>query len=192
MLSDVNEFHLVFKALQFSADKHRHQRRKDKDKSPYINHPIDVAELLWGVGQVRDVQVIIAGILHDTLEDTETTADEIRTAFGETVLSFVQEVTDDKSLPKEMRKRHQIEHAPHKSIGAKQIKLADKISNIRDLACSPPANWPLQRRRDYLTWAEQVVAGLRGANPELENHFDQMIEIARIKVEESSAFIESE
>lgn len=192
MLSDLNEFHLVFKALQFSADKHRHQRRKDSDQSPYINHPIDVAELLWGIGQVREVQIIVAGILHDTLEDTQTTPDEIEIAFGETVLSLVKEVTDDGDLPKEVRKRLQIENAPHKSIGAKQIKLADKISNIRDLAYRPPSHWPLQRRRDYLTWAEQVVAGLRGANLELENHFDQIIEIARIKVNESTTHNESE
>jgi len=184
MIFDTDDFHLIFKALRFSADKHRHQRRKDKDESPYINHPIDVAELLWGIGRVRDVQIVVAGILHDTLEDTETTADEIRIAFGESVLSLVQEVTDDKSLPKEIRKRLQVEHASHKSIGAKQIKLADKISNVRDIANSPPSSWSLLRKQDYLNWAEQVVAGLRGANFELENHFDQILEIAKIKIKE--------
>src|SRR6266568_91129 len=124
----------ILKALSFSAKKHRNQRRKGAEGSPYINHPIDVAETLWKVGGVRDISVIVAAILHDTVEDTETTLAEIEEHFGPVVCSLVQEVTDDKSLPKPERKRLQIEHAPHLSTGAKQIKLADKISNIHDVA----------------------------------------------------------
>ena len=163
---------LLLKAFRFSAGKHRNQRRKDSVKSPYINHPIDVAQLLWDVGGVRDMDVLLAAILHDTIEDTNTSPDEIRDGFGEEVLSLVLEVTDDKSLPKAERKRLQIETALHKSNGAKLIKLADKCSNIRDLLVLPPDHWSLERRQEYLLWSEKVVAGLRGTNEALEEYYD--------------------
>lgn len=162
----------LLKAIRFSADKHRNQRRKDNAQSPYINHPIDVAQLLWEVGGVRDVNVLLAAILHDTIEDTHTSPIEIRDNFGADVLALVLEVTDDKSLPKQDRKRLQIETAPHKSVGAKLIKLADKSCNVRDLVSMPPENWSLERRREYLLWTEQVVAGLRGSNATLEEYYD--------------------
>jgi len=164
---------LLLKALRFSADKHRNQRRKDIAQSPYINHPIEVVQLLWDVGGVRDMDVLLAAILHDTIEDTETLPDEISTIFGEQVKSFVLEVTDDKSLPKGERKRLQIETARRKSYGAKLIKLADKSCNIRDLVTRPPEDWPPERRREYLLWSERVVAGLRGTNSPLEEYYDQ-------------------
>jgi len=170
---------LLLKAVKFSAEKHKTQRRKGAEGSPYINHPIDVAEMLWNAGGVRDIHVIVAAILHDTVEDTRTTPAEIEEHFGPAVRSLVQEVTDDKSLPKPERKRLQIEHAPHLSTGAKQIKLADKISNIHDVAFAPPADWPYQRRIDYLTWADRVVNGLRGCNEGLEQLFDKTISRAR-------------
>jgi guanosine-3',5'-bis(diphosphate) 3'-pyrophosphohydrolase len=170
---------LVLKAVKFSADKHKTQRRKGAEGSPYINHPIDVAETLWNHGGVRDVTVIVAAILHDTVEDTETTLQEIEERFGSVVRSIVQEVTDDKTLPKPERKRLQIEHAPHLSTGAKQIKLADKISNVGDVAFAPPAHWSHQRRIDYLTWADSVVAGLRGCSKQMEELFDQTMSRAR-------------
>ncbi len=163
---------LLIKALRFSADKHRHQRRKDQAQSPYINHPIEVMQLLWDVGGVRDVNVLLAALLHDTIEDTQTTPEEIRNLFGGEVLSLVLEVTDDKNLPKAERKRLQVESAPRKSPGAKLIKLADKCCNVRDLAGSPPRDWPLERRREYLLWTEQVVAGLRGTNMALEAYYE--------------------
>ncbi len=163
---------LLLKAIRFSAGKHRNQRRKDSFKSPYINHPIDVASLLWEVGGVRDVHVLLAAILHDTIEDTHTRPDEVRDNFGDEVLSLVLEVTDDKSLPKPDRKRLQIETAPYKSVGAKLIRLADKCCNVRDIVSTPPDNWSLERRREYLLWTEQVVVGLRGANAALEEHYD--------------------
>jgi GTP diphosphokinase / guanosine-3',5'-bis(diphosphate) 3'-diphosphatase len=165
----------LLKAIHFSADKHRDQRRKDVPQSPYINHPIEVAEKLWEIGGVRDLVPLIAAILHDTLEDTETTPDEIRTLFGDEVLSVVLEVTDDKSLPGPVRKQLQIEHAPHISAKAKLVKLADKICNLYDLVYSPPRLWTLGRKQTYLLWTEQVVAGLRGTNMALENHYDELL-----------------
>lgn len=166
---------LFLKAIHFSADKHRDQRRKDLQQSPYINHPIEVAEELWEVGGVRESVPLIAAILHDTLEDTETTPDEISVLFGKKILSVVLEVTDDKSLPKQVRKQLQIEHAPHISSEAKLVKLADKICNLYDLIHSPPRMWNLARKREYLLWTEQVVAGLRGTNPALESHYDELL-----------------
>jgi GTP diphosphokinase / guanosine-3',5'-bis(diphosphate) 3'-diphosphatase len=163
---------LLIRALRFSADKHRYQRRKDQAQSPYINHPIEVAQLLWEVGGVREVGVLLAALLHDTIEDTQTRPEEIRNLFGEQVLSLVLEVTDDKTLPKAERKRLQIEDAPRKSTGAKLIKLADKSCNVRDLAGSPPKDWSLERRREYLLWTERVVAGLSGTNPALEAYYE--------------------
>ncbi|QQE65380.1 phosphohydrolase [Leptolyngbya sp. BL0902] len=166
---------LVLQALQFAALKHRDQRRKDEAQSPYVNHLITVANLLANVGGVTDPVTLMGGVLHDTLEDTATTPAELEAAFGLAVCQVVQEVTDDKSLPKAERKRLQIEHAPHRSHHARQIKLADKISNVQDIAVSPPATWPLERRQEYLAWTEQVVAGCRGVNPALEALYDQTL-----------------
>lgn len=163
---------LLINAFRFSADKHRNQRRKDSVHSPYINHPIEVVQLLWEVGGVRDIDILLAAILHDTIEDTETRPEDIKDAFGEAVMAFVMEVTDDKSLPKGERKRLQIETAPHKSYGAKLIKLADKSCNVRNLVTTPPKDWPMERRQEYLLWTEKVVAGLRGTNPALEAYYD--------------------
>jgi guanosine-3',5'-bis(diphosphate) 3'-pyrophosphohydrolase len=163
---------LLIKALRFSADKHRYQRRKDPAKSPYINHPIEVMQLLWDVGGVRESNVLLAALLHDTIEDTNTSPDEISNLFGQEVLSLVLEVTDDKTLPKADRKRLQIETASHKSVGAKLIKLADKSCNIRDMVGSPPEDWSLERRREYLLWTEKVVAELRGTNAALEDYYN--------------------
>lgn len=176
------QFSQFLNAVHFSAYKHRNQRRKGVDGSPYINHPIAVAELLWRVGQVRDMNLLVAAILHDTIEDTETGAEELEALFGGEVLALVQECTDDKSLPKLERKRLQILHAPHKSSGAKQIKMADKISNVEDITHNPPGDWSRERRLEYLDWAEQVVAGLRDANAGLAGHFDETLKSARQKL----------
>lgn len=173
---------LFLQALNFSAGKHRDQRRKDSAASPYINHPIEVACLLWTVGGVHDEAAILAAILHDTIEDTDTTPEEIRTRFGDDVLGLVLEMSDDKSLPKQERKRKQIVHSPRLSLRAKQIKLADKICNVHDIAFSPPEGWPLARRIDYLQWAREVIDGLRGANALLEERFDETLALARQKL----------
>ena len=165
----------LFKALHFAADKHRDQRRKDADASPYINHPIEVAELLARVGGVRDLVVLQAAILHDTIEDTQTTPEELEAAFGAHVRKVVEEVTDDTTLLKQDRKRLQIEHAPHVSREAQLVKLADKIANVKAVTETPPAKWPLSRRKEYLDWTEQVVAGVRGCNPPLEQLYDELL-----------------
>lgn len=165
---------LMISALRFAAEKHRHHRRKDRHLSPYINHLIEVMHLLWFKGEVRDPKILIAGLLHDTIEDTQTKAHELARNFGGEVRALVEEVTDDKSLPKEERKRLQIERAPLLSEGAKLIKLADKCANLSDLTYHPPADWSESRRREYLTWARQVIAGVRGCNAGLEEYFDSL------------------
>jgi (p)ppGpp synthase/HD superfamily hydrolase len=169
----------LLEALRFSAEKHRDQRRKGVHASPYINHPIEVAAMLANVAGVRDDATLIAAVLHDTIEDTRTTPEEIEAAFGTKIRSIVLEVTDDKRLPKAERKRLQVEHAPHMSSSAKLIKIADKISNVSELTVNPPSDWSLERRREYLGWAEQVVAGCRGVNDALESKFDEALRAAR-------------
>ena len=163
---------IVLEALAFAAHKHRDQRRKDAAASPYINHPIALANVLVREGAVSEPEVVAAALLHDTLEDTQTSPGELRTAFGERVPRVVEEVTDDKSLPKAERKRLQIEHAAAISRAAKLVKLADKICNLRDMADHPPASWDLVRRREYFDWAKAVIDRLRGVHPGLEAAFD--------------------
>ena len=169
----------LLSALRFAAEKHRAQRRKDTAATPYINHPIAVAETLVRVGNVGDPVSIQAAILHDTLEDTETTIAELDEQFGEDVRRLVEELTDDKGLPKAERKRRQVDHAPQLSQAAKALKLADKICNVSDLCSADPVNWPLDRKLEYLDWACQVVEGCRGSNPQLEERFDSVIEDRR-------------
>ena len=163
------------KAVAFAADKHRDQRRKDAEASPYINHPIALANVLANEGGVDDVTVLCAAVLHDTIEDTETTPEELQAIFGPKVASVVMEVTDDKSLEKSLRKQRQVEHAPHISTEAKLVKLADKISNLRDIIASPPADWSAERKQNYFEWAAKVVAGVRGVHPGLESVFDGLL-----------------
>ncbi|HEV3009169.1 MAG TPA: HD domain-containing protein [Burkholderiales bacterium] len=167
-----SELALLLKALAFAAHKHRDQRRKDPDASPYINHPIALADVLVNEGGVSDVEVLCAALLHDTVEDTATTHEELVNAFGSRVAGIVAEVTDDETLPKSERKRLQVEHAARLSPEAKLVKLADKICNLRDVAERPPASWDLTRRREYFDWAKRVVDGLRGTHPRLEAAFD--------------------
>jgi GTP diphosphokinase / guanosine-3',5'-bis(diphosphate) 3'-diphosphatase len=169
----------ILHAASFAADKHKNQRRKGSDGQPYINHPLEVANLLVDVGKVDDDDLVVAAILHDTVEDCDVTFEELEERFGSTVADRVRELTDDKSLPKAERKRLQIEHAPHLTHGAKQIKLADKISNIKDIVENPPDGWSLERKKEYVEWGEKVVAGLRGANKHLEGHFDRLVQHAK-------------
>jgi guanosine-3',5'-bis(diphosphate) 3'-pyrophosphohydrolase len=160
-------------AITFAADKHRDQRRKDAAASPYINHPIALANVLANEGGIDDERVLVAAILHDTIEDTETTPQELIRHFGQEITDIVLEVTDDMALPKVERKQHQIDHAPHISRRAKLVKLADKICNLRDVAHAPPPDWSLRRRQEYFDWAKAVIDQLRGAHPGLEHIFDQ-------------------
>ena len=164
---------LLLKALAFAAHKHRDQRRKDVEASPYINHPIALGNILCNEGHITDIEVICAALLHDTIEDTDTTATDLEREFGRNICEIVLSVTDDKSLPPQTRKQLQIEHAAHSSDQAKLVKLADKISNVRDIANSPPPSWDLQRRQKYFDWSRQVVDQLRGIHPQLEAVFDE-------------------
>lgn len=183
----MNNINKLIEAASYAAREHTGQTRKGERAEPYINHPLEVANLIASVGKVEDTDILIAAILHDTIEDTGSTAEELTAMFGERVTGFVLEVTDDKSLPKAERKRLQIEHSPHLSHEAKHIKLADKISNITDITNSPPADWSLDRRREYVNWAVAVVAGLRGSNQELENHFDSLVLRAETQFAEESS-----
>lgn len=174
MDNDGSQLGAFVRAVAFAADKHRNQRRKDADASPYINHPIALANVLANEGGVHDAKVLCAAVLHDTIEDTETTADELLTLFGPKVTAIVLEVTDDKSLEKHVRKQRQVDHAPHISNEAKLVKLADKISNLRDILAAPPADWSQQRKQAYFDWAARVVAGVRGVHPGLEAVFERL------------------
>src|SRR2546423_14179260 len=149
-------FGLLLKSLAFAADKHRAQRRKDAEASPYINHPIALAELLASV-RVTEEDVLIAALLHDTVEDTDSSFGELEQRFGQSVANIVREVTDDKALAKDERKRLQVEHAADLSREAKLVKLADKICNLRDISTSPPEDWSPQKKQEYFDWAKRVV-----------------------------------
>lgn len=165
---------ILLRALAFAAERHSGQRRKDAAASPYINHPIALADVLANEGRVLDVVVLSAAMLHDTIEDTATTAGEIEARFGTRIATVVVEVSDDCSLDKATRKLRQVEHAPHLSPEAKLVKLADKICNLRDILASPPVHWPLQRQQAYFDWSAQVIAGVRGVHPQLEAVFDTL------------------
>jgi len=169
----MNDSTLILKAAAFAARKHRDQRRKDAESSPYINHPLELARVLAEVGGVTDVATLCAALLHDTIEDTATSVQELAQCFGPEIAALVSEVSDDKSLPKAQRKRLQVEHAATISTKAKRVKLADKTCNPTDVACSPPADWTLQRRREYFDWSKQVIDRLRGVDTVLESAFDQ-------------------
>ncbi len=172
-------FTRLLRAIDFAADKHRLQRRKSAEGVPYINHPLRVARLLAEVGGIQDEDVLVAAVLHDTVEDTATTPTELEAAFGPAVRDLVAEVTDDKSLPKAERKRLQIAHATGLSSGAAAIKLADKIANVHDLSHAPPADWSIERVREYLHWAEQVVGNLPKVSPALEARFAEVLQEGR-------------
>ena len=162
----------LLEAVVFAAHKHRDQRRKDAVASPYINHPIALAHLLATAGGVDDIVVLQAAILHDTIEDTQTTHAELAQHFGAQVADIVAEVSDDKSLGKQERKQAQVESAPHKSAAAALVKLADKTCNLRDVADAPPVGWSLERRREYFDWAKRVVDGLPVVSAPMRAAFD--------------------
>jgi GTP diphosphokinase / guanosine-3',5'-bis(diphosphate) 3'-diphosphatase len=176
--ADIPSTTRLLMAIAFAAEKHRYQRRKDAAASPYINHPIAVATALAVEGCVVDEAMLIAACLHDTVEDTETTFEEIEETFGAEVSNLVRNVSDDKSLEKQLRKQLQIEHAAKSSNKVKQIKIADKLCNIRDITTSPPHDWSLERRTEYLHWSKEVVSGCRGVNLSLEKAFDDAIKKA--------------
>jgi (p)ppGpp synthase/HD superfamily hydrolase len=169
----------VLKAADAAARWHVHQRRKGPSQEPYINHLLEVATLVAEATGGSDPNLVIAALLHDAIEDCEVPREMIAATFGEEVAAIVAEVTDDKSLPKEVRKRKQVETAAGKSVQAKLLKLADKTSNLRAIAASPPADWSVKRRKEYVDWALAVAAGLRGVSPELEQALDEAAAAAR-------------
>lgn len=162
----------VIAALHFAARQHRQQRRKDPDQTPYINHPIELLNILANEAKIDDAIVLVSALLHDTVEDTETTPAKLAELFGDEVAKVVDQLTDDKSLPKATRKQLQVEHAAGVSDRAKLVKLADKIANIRDMAIAPPPDWSLERRREYCDWGKRVVDQMRGTHEVLETLFD--------------------
>jgi (p)ppGpp synthase/HD superfamily hydrolase len=170
---DENPMMALARAYHFAAARHVHQRRKGEAAEPYMNHLTEVAELVAVATRGSDPEVIIAAVLHDTVEDTDTTLDDLRAEFGERIAGLVAEVTDDKSLPKQTRKDLQIAHAAHASRGAQIIKLADKTSNLRALATSPPKDWGDERIAEYVDWAGRVVDACRGADRGLAAEFDK-------------------
>jgi len=161
----------VLRAAAFAAEKHRNQRRKDQDASPYINHPIQLAYILVQA-DIEDPAVLAAALLHDTIEDTNTTQDELEIVFGYEIANIVAECTDDKKLDKLDRKQAQIDHAATISHKAKLVKLADKIANVSDINGAPPVGWSLERKREYFDWAKKVVDRMRGTHAGLEARFD--------------------
>ena len=170
---------LILKAAHFAAQKHRDQRRKDKHTSPYIIHPISVALEIAQTGGVNDPEILAAALLHDTIEDTETTPEELEEQFGKQVCKYVLDVTDDKNLQKDERKEKQIEHAETLSKGAVLIKLGDKISNVTDVIYNPPSEWDINRRRAYLDWAEEVILNCPKVNEKMENKFQEVLSTGR-------------
>ncbi|KAL3884585.1 hypothetical protein ACJMK2_024717 [Sinanodonta woodiana] len=177
-----NHIQEIIRCANFAAIKHKHQRRKDTDQTPYINHPIGVAFILTEEAKVYDLSVIQAALLHDTVEDTDTTFKEIEEQFGKEVMGLVKEVTDDKTLPKHQRKYLQIVNAPHATNKAKLVKLADKLHNLRDLNRQTPNGWNDRRVQEYFEWAARVVAGLRGTSSAMEKELDELFKERKITI----------
>ena len=173
---------VVIRAAHFAADKHRDQRRKGVRNTPYINHPLEVAERLHRIAGIDDAEVLAAAILHDTIEDTETSRAELARTFGNGIAALVAELTDEPGLSWQQRKRLEIDHAPHLSDRAKMIKIVDKTCNVADTISNPPGEWTLSRRRDYLEFAQLVADGCRGVNPALDAEFDRVMADARNKL----------
>ena len=163
----------ILAAAQFAASRHAQQKRKGAGGEPYINHLIEVADLISFSSNVLDTELVMAGLLHDTVEDTGVTLTELAERFGPGIADLVAEVTDDKSLPKETRKILQVQNASKKSERAQTLKLADKISNLRSILASPPVGWSLERKRQYFEWARQVVDRLTTPNQILKAEFDK-------------------
>ncbi len=163
----------IMSAARFAAEKHAQQKRKGENGEPYFNHLLEVAELITASSPHLDVELVMAAFLHDTVEDTGITLHELEQRFGKDVADLVAEVTDDKSLPKEIRKQLQVEHTPEKSSRAQTLKLADKISNLRAIISSPPVGWSRERKQQYFEWARQVVAGIASPNQFLKSEFDK-------------------
>lgn len=178
MNRELESIRAILHAANFAAEKHVSQKRKGAAAEPYVNHLLEVAELIAGALAEPDPNLVIAALLHDTIEDCGVIRDEIAQRFGDDVAALVVEVTDNKTLPKAERKRLQVANAPYKSPRAQMLKLADKVSNLRAILNSPPANWTAERKLEYFEWAKQVVDGLSAPNPILKREFDSLHEQA--------------
>jgi (p)ppGpp synthase/HD superfamily hydrolase len=168
-----SEVQRILAAARFAGERHAGQKRKGEAGEPYINHLIEVAELVACSDNVLDTNLVMAAFLHDTVEETGVTQQELQQRFGGDVAALVMEVTDDKSLPKDVRKALQVENAHRQSPRAQSLKLADKISNLRAILSSPPANWSVDRKRQYFEWARDVISGLTAPNARLKAEFDR-------------------
>jgi GTP diphosphokinase / guanosine-3',5'-bis(diphosphate) 3'-diphosphatase len=164
--------HDILKAAHFAAIKHTNQSRKGLAAEPFINHLLEVAELVSSTLSEPDTNLTVAALLHDSIEDAAATKEELVQIFGTDVAALVGEVTDDKLLPKADRKRLQIDNAPNKSVRAQAITLADKVSNLRSMFSDPPTDWTTERKREYFEWAKQVVDRLTAPNPILKKEFE--------------------
>lgn len=165
---------LVLRAARFAARKHRDQRRKGRNGEPYINHPLDVAHVLCFEADIHDPQILAAALLHDTIEDTQTSLGELTGEFGESVARTVMEATDERTLDWRVRKKLQISRAKTASAAARRVKIADKICNLRSLLAGPPTDWSIERQRTYFDWARAVVDPMRGTDEALEARFDEV------------------
>jgi len=174
MNNEQNSIHRLLKAFDFAAVKHKDQRRKDPNKTPYINHPIGVAQIISKEANITDPDILIAAVLHDTVEDTDTTLEEIQDIFGSKIKCIVDEVSDDKHKSKEERKQAQIDKSPFASYEAKIVKLADKLYNLRDLERQTPEGWTEERVQEYFVWASKVCNGIRGVCKPLDAALDKM------------------
>ena len=172
---------LLARAFAFAAEHHSGQTRKGEAAEPYVNHVADVARRVAEATDGADARLVAAALLHDTVEDTRATEEDIRTVFGDDIADLVMEVTDDESLAEDARRQAQVDHAPHLSDRAKRLKLADKASNLTQIVESPPRDWSAERKRDYAGWVERVLAGLRGVDPEMERTLEHAI--ARVRAE---------
>ena len=172
--SEAEGLGLVLRAARFAARKHRDQRRKGRNREPYINHPLDVAHVLCFEGNICDPKILAAALLHDTLEDTQTTLQELTGEFGELVARIVMEATDERTLDWRVRKKLQVSRARTASLAARCVKIADKICNLRSLLAGPPLDWSIDRQRAYFDWARAVIEPMRGTDTALEARFDEV------------------
>lgn len=175
----MNDAILITRAFRFATERHSTQRRKGEAEEPYVNHLAEVADLVAEATQGSDCNLIVAALLHDTIEDTPTKSSELSSLFNDDIAHLVEEVTDDKTLPKEKRKETQVLNAHKKSTRAKLLKIADKTSNLRSIATSPPSNWDTNRKKEYIKWAVNVFEGLQGVSPWLETQFNEALEKAQ-------------
>ena len=182
----MNDTVLITHALRFAAERHSSQRRKGQAKEPYVNHLAEVSELVADATEGKDANLIAAALLHDTIEDTETSSDELVATFNNDIAQLVADVTDDKSLPKQDRKHLQVVNSRAQNMRVKLLKLADKTSNLRSLANSPPENWNTERKQAYIDWAIKVAAGLKGVNPWLEERFDEALRRAQKTLQQTT------